>query len=346
MDPEKEKFLRNEFLTMSLVGALGRSRTYVETASEGDKGRFRVALRQELDAISQAYTSEVEEEEHVTNIEKLSDILTSMFPHCLRDGRFRIGIAQKALNLYLKYLWSVSLIPIPPHCPFDSIIISHLPECTDLNWTLLDNIDDYRRLVTAAKRAASGRSLAAWELELWMNKIQLARDGSSNQNRIFEQREIGVHMSGCGTTSTRFHDDIHQAGRANTMPSQGDAFRGQINDLSLDDAKGWRRRDIWFFKHELNRGESFGYPSQGDGIVLKDIEGERYELKFSKPDFQHKVCLGTPSKLKSWYQKKGFDYQSVKPTERVVFFEYTGHSNEFIILTEAEYNERITGVAT
>lgn len=37
MDTEKETFLRNEFLTMSIFGALGRSNTYSKSASETSK---------------------------------------------------------------------------------------------------------------------------------------------------------------------------------------------------------------------------------------------------------------------------------------------------------------------
>ena len=40
MDAEKENFLRNEFLTMSVFGALGRSRTYSKEATEEEKKTF------------------------------------------------------------------------------------------------------------------------------------------------------------------------------------------------------------------------------------------------------------------------------------------------------------------
>ena len=126
---------------------------------------------------------------------------------------------------------------------------------------------------------------------------------------------------------------VDTAGR---MPEKGDAFYGQIVDLCLWDSKEWRRRDIWFFKYEVNRKEKFAYPARADRIVLIDIEGARYELNFSKPDYDHKVRLGTPSKLKPWYQKKGFDYQIVNPND-CLYFEYTGHGIDFFVLTEREY---------
>jgi hypothetical protein len=127
------------------------------------------------------------------------------------------------------------------------------------------------------------------------------------------------------------------SGRVGPMPKKGDVFRGKINDLCLRDAKGWRRRDIWFFKCEVSRREKCGYPTRFDRILLIDTAGKRYELNFSKPDSVNKICLGTPSKLKPWYQKKGFDYHSVNPDD-CVYFEYTGSGNEFCIYTEHEYS--------
>ena len=126
-----------------------------------------------------------------------------------------------------------------------------------------------------------------------------------------------------------------------SMPRKGDIFEGRINDLRLkkDDADGWKRRDIWFFKHELNRREKFGYPTRNDRIILIDTDGDRYEMNFSKPDLENKVCLGTPSRLKPWYRKKGFNDKVIGPNDKV-YFEYTGNRTEFFVLTEQEYNSR------
>lgn len=122
---------------------------------------------------------------------------------------------------------------------------------------------------------------------------------------------------------------------------KGDIFEGKINDLRLKkgDADGWKRRDISFFKHELNRREKFGYPTRNDQITLIDTDGNRYEMNFSKPDLEDKVCLGTPSRLKPWYRIKGFDDKVISQNDRI-YFEYKGNGTEFIILTEQEYRSR------
>ncbi len=161
---------------MSILGALGRSRTYLKPVSEEDKASFRNVLRMKLDEISENYRVTISERDHILNITNLSDELTFQFSHCLNNGRFRIGIAQKALNLYLKYLWCLGLIARPPHCPFDSIVISHLPGCYGLNWTSIDSVEEYQKLVAAAKHKADGKPIAEWELELWMDSIQTGRN--------------------------------------------------------------------------------------------------------------------------------------------------------------------------
>jgi hypothetical protein len=109
----------------------------------------------------------VDDNRHVENIASLADDLSEGFGSILKDGRFRVGSAQKAVNLYLKYLWCTEQIRMPPHCPFDSIIISKLPDCSDLNWTELDTVKDYERLVKAARAKAGNIPLARWELETY-----------------------------------------------------------------------------------------------------------------------------------------------------------------------------------
>jgi hypothetical protein len=174
---------------MSIIGAMGRSKTYSESASEEDRNSFRIVLREKLDLVSLKYESSVTEEEHLSIIKKLSDDLTSQFSHCLRKTRFRIGIAQKALNLYLKYLWCADLIAMPPHCPFDSIVITHLPECRDLNWTSIDSIADYERLVLAARKAAGKISLADWEFDIFLDGVQSRRISKNDKADSKEAHE-------------------------------------------------------------------------------------------------------------------------------------------------------------
>lgn len=158
------------------------------------------------------------------------------------------------------------------------------------------------------------------DMALWVG-----RGEESTSNRLVQ--------NGHENTNRKAEPSMPLPGSA---PRKGDVFKGKIYDLSLWDTDGWKRRDIRYFKHEVNRHESFAYPMPGNKITLIDTDGDRYELKFSKPDLKETICLGTPSKLKSWYEKKGFDSQAVNPADSI-YFKYSGVEFEFHILTEQEY---------
>ncbi len=130
---------------------------------EGCHSSFQAGLRRALDVTARAYTQGVDEQHHVQRIAELADRMSADYSGVLREGRFRIGAAQKALNLFLKYLWCTGSIPTPPHCPFDALVIQMLPGPDRLNWTTLDDLGGYRNLVAAARRLAGTTSLAEWE---------------------------------------------------------------------------------------------------------------------------------------------------------------------------------------
>lgn len=164
MDEDQEQFLRDEFFTLTLMATVQRARVYVPGAAPDARWSFHRALRSSLERLEAVYRQPVSEEDHIRNIVALADELSTVNADVLVGGRFRIGTAQKALNLYLKYLWCLGKVPSPPHCPFDSRVIDKLPEYCGMSWTALDDPARYRELVAAAKARAGSMSLAVWEL--------------------------------------------------------------------------------------------------------------------------------------------------------------------------------------
>jgi hypothetical protein len=169
MDAHQEQFLRDEIFSLTLMATVGRANVYTPGLSERERKTFQSTLRSQLEEIVKEYATEVSENAHIQNILRLSTYLTTTHANVMQGGRFRIGTAQKALNLYLKYVWCLGKIPAPPHCPFDFQIIARLPAYTGPNWTVLDSENDYRTLVTAAKARTQGVSLAVWELQTYNN---------------------------------------------------------------------------------------------------------------------------------------------------------------------------------
>lgn len=172
----RRKFIRHELMALTIQGAFQRANVYATNASdESERVKLRESLASKLRDLESQYFNPVSEQQHKVNIEKIAAELTGEFKgrHLLCDDRFRIGIAQKALNLYLKYLWCLGEVARPPHCPFDGGIIAKLklsePEKKRLEWTKLASLDDYQMLVNAGLERAKAEdlSLPEWELEHW-----------------------------------------------------------------------------------------------------------------------------------------------------------------------------------
>lgn len=174
----KWEFVEDQMISNSILAALQRANVYADPVAYTDQNRkkLRDNLADLLRDFANQYKTSITSDKHKENIRKIADDLTARFrdKNLLRNDRFRIGIAQKALNLYLKYLWSLDKIARPPHCPFDFGIIAKLPltdqQKKDLQWTELDSLDDYQALVDAGMekiKVTGHASLADWELAEW-----------------------------------------------------------------------------------------------------------------------------------------------------------------------------------
>lgn len=163
----RHKFLRDQYHAMVLQATVQRAGIYEPAAAEFERAGFRAGLRSALEAVAPRYASSVDDATHTVNIGALADLMSRDHGAALRGGRFRIGPSQKALNLFLKYLWCSDTIPMPPHCPFDAVILSQMPMVSGIAWTRLDSISEYQRIVAAAREQAGAVSLAEWELALY-----------------------------------------------------------------------------------------------------------------------------------------------------------------------------------
>ncbi len=103
---EQKKFLINQAIASSIIAAFQHAGVYVAGLKANDprKNNLRKELADRLRSLGEKYQEPVTGEEHCRNIEDLADSLTKRYKGTglLRNDRFRIGIAQKALNVYLK----------------------------------------------------------------------------------------------------------------------------------------------------------------------------------------------------------------------------------------------------
>ena len=161
-------FLAGEFFGLSLQGATQRAGIYKPEASEADRKEVHMHLREHLEQCLDQYKEEADDIVHCKNIERIAKSLTRRHAGLLRDNRFRIGPTQKALNLYLKYMWCIGEVERPPHCPIDSVVIkaAGLPET--IKWTQFMRIEEYMAVVNRLRQLVSPLPLAEWELRAWV----------------------------------------------------------------------------------------------------------------------------------------------------------------------------------
>ena len=121
-----------------------------------------------LDNSIPEYAVGVEEEQHYKYIDDLIVRANSAGSQVLGDLGYKYGVAQKLLNLFLKYLWCLGTIAEPPHCPVDRIIIGET-RYKDRNWTEIVRRSEYQEIIEDIRRLANqrGTSIAMWELSTY-----------------------------------------------------------------------------------------------------------------------------------------------------------------------------------
>lgn len=175
----KKEFLNNEIWILTFGGAFQRANIYKENYSESIRTEFRKTLREEVErVVNNKYYKNVEEVEHIKFIKNLV-----LFSKNLEiDGNcipINFGVAQKLINLYLKYLWCLGEIPTPPHFPVDRIIQEKLIKILKENeltilellpWTQFEDDKHYKKVIKSAKlitnKVKEFKDLSLAELEL------------------------------------------------------------------------------------------------------------------------------------------------------------------------------------
>ncbi|PNG42058.1 hypothetical protein A1354_26690 [Pseudomonas asplenii] len=165
---DKKRFLCYELGLLSLKAALstrnGDAPVYAKGIKFHQRTKEKKAFRGVFEKLEHIYVNgDVAEEKHIEFIQKTADDLSTALGDKLHNGRFRIGVAQKLVNLHLKYLWTIGYIEEPPHCPIDGIVRDKAKISYD--WTTNDSIEDYKQAVTDLKKVAKTRTLSIWELE-------------------------------------------------------------------------------------------------------------------------------------------------------------------------------------
>ncbi|MGD1041804.1 MAG: hypothetical protein ABR913_01935 [Sedimentisphaerales bacterium] len=185
MHPVKhDEFLINEFVQFSIQAGFAtrnedfpiydfESLKFTLQNAKAMKGEIRSQL---ISYYKKLCAASVSEKEHKKRIKSLSYVITSRYKAMLHNGRFRIGVSQKILNLFLKYLWSADLTMEPHHCPFDNVIKRKIQKYAGgdglTDWTELTTMKEYDAYVSSVREAANREqmSIAEWEMKHWKGR--------------------------------------------------------------------------------------------------------------------------------------------------------------------------------
>lgn len=159
-------FLKSQLWKSTIKAAFSRAgKIYPPGTGEKEKNRFRMEL---FEFISVLIKNDYEyktpsDQQHLNNISNVMDFATGFGFVTLGFGH-----AQKVLNLYLKYLWCMGEITLPPHFPVDRIIQKKMKVKTISNWTKWESSVEYLKVIKHAKAQSQQKGFQSIaEYELW-----------------------------------------------------------------------------------------------------------------------------------------------------------------------------------
>lgn len=161
------RFMLNEVFVSSWNASVQHASLYKPDASNDAKGELRQTIYMFLKSVVMpSYARRCTEEEHLKNIELLVAVGNQNGAAILLSDGYKYGVAQKLVNLFLKYLWCMGSIVEPPHCPVDRIILAKTTLRDRFNWTQIVCRAQYMTAIDAMRQEAQAhnQSLSVWEL--------------------------------------------------------------------------------------------------------------------------------------------------------------------------------------
>jgi hypothetical protein len=168
--PSRQEYVISELSVLSWGASVQRANLFRNEATPGQRKDFRHRVLLFLATeVALNYLRAPSEQQHLGSICRLSEVGGEFGEGILREPGYKIGVAQKRLNLHLKYLWCIGIVGEPPHCPVDRVMINKTHLKNQVAWTKIGDIREYERVIATLKLAAepTGLSLARWELEIY-----------------------------------------------------------------------------------------------------------------------------------------------------------------------------------
>jgi hypothetical protein len=166
---KKKDFIVRELWTMAWAASVQHAKVYkpgTKYDSKGVKDFRREVASYVGKELLPMYKMGCGEERHYVNINCLVAYASKVGSTVLPRHGYKYGVAQKLLNLCLKYHWCLGRISEPPHCPIDRIIIGKTSFRGKLKWTDIRSREKYATVIDEIAKLAENEdlSIAGWEL--------------------------------------------------------------------------------------------------------------------------------------------------------------------------------------
>jgi hypothetical protein len=165
----KRSFLMSELWMLTFNAAFQRANIYTKEATDHNKSAWKAKLAAdiEMNILPLYKKGNVTDEAHINS---LNQVDRSFDDKMFQSTSRTYGIAQKILNLYLKYMWIIDEVSFPPpHFPIDRRIQESLKLKPLISWTKeIKSSDDYMAIIERARKCplvSKYKSLAEMELE-------------------------------------------------------------------------------------------------------------------------------------------------------------------------------------
>ena len=171
---QQTEFLNKEVWSLTFGGAFQRAGIYIYNVDISKKAEFRAAIRNKVNTIVQNKYKDkitiVSSDAHMKTLLEVKEWIDENYSLILTNGEIKFGIVQKLVNLFLKYQWCMGLVGMPPHCPFDRIVISKMKLRNPPSWTKMNSIETYKMLIDSASALAGNKTIAEWELDVFARR--------------------------------------------------------------------------------------------------------------------------------------------------------------------------------
>lgn len=159
---KQEEFINRIVFSDVIGSAFRRVKNGVyKTTEKEERKKIREKTWEVLQKLCNSYDSASNE----AHIGKINEFISKTQSHGLRGGKFSFGVAQKLVNLYMKYQWCRGGKE-PRHCPLDRNILNDI-DWKGPSWTN-PKFDEkcYEKAIGKAQEKAKTEELPLPEWEL------------------------------------------------------------------------------------------------------------------------------------------------------------------------------------